>query len=102
MKATGELFIVKTTMLQNGCPAPHCPEAEWRHEEIPNQCILWWRETGWRLMGWHGSSSNVDSVAIKEKISQFRRNFKQRNKNNSKSSLQHSDHAASQISDGIK
>ena len=52
-------------------------------------------------MGWHGSSSNVDSVAIKEKISKFRRNFKQRNKNNSESSLQHSDHAASQISDGI-
>ena len=27
MKATGEVFIVKTTLMQNGCPAAQCPEA---------------------------------------------------------------------------
>ena len=81
MKASPELFIVKTTLLQNGCPAPHCPDAEWRHEELPRQCILWWRETGWRLMGWHGSPANVDSGAIKERIREFRKKFKQRNRN---------------------
>ena len=108
MKATGELFIVKTTLLQNGCPAPHCPcpEEGWRHAQIPNQCMLWWREAGWRLMGWHGSGANADSGAIKEKISRFRRNFKQRNKSTSEGSLQEefsqqNDHATNHISDGI-
>ena len=103
MKATGELFIVKTTLLQNGCPAPHCPEAEWRHVEIPNQCIKWWRETGWKLMGSHGSSANVDGGSIKEKIKQFRKDFRRRNKSTSEGSLQdafsqQSDQATSETS----
>ena len=108
MKATGELFIVKATLMQNGCPAPNCPEAGWRHVnvQLPDQCILWWKETGWRLMGWHGSTGNVDSGTIKEKISQFRRNFRRRNKStpgnsSQNNSSQQSDHATSQISDGI-
>ena len=108
MKATGELFVVKTTLLQNGCPAPQCPEAGWRHVnvQIPYQCMLWWKETGWKLMGWHGLTANVDSWAIKEKISQFRRNFRRRNKSTSEGSLQddssqQSGHSKSQISDRI-
>ena len=106
MKATGELFIVKTTLLQCGCPAPQCPEAGWLHMHIPNQCMIWWREIGWRLMGWHGSAANVDSGTVKEKISQFRRNFRRKNKSTSEGTLQYdlsqkSDHSKSQISDGI-
>ena len=106
MKATGELFIVKTTLLQCGCPAPNCPEAGWLHRQIPNQCMIWWRETGWRLMGWHGLTANVDSGAIKEKISQFRRNFRRRNNNISEGRSQdvfsqQSEHAKSETSDGI-
>ena len=106
MRATGELFIVKTTLLQCGCPAPHCPEAGWQHMQIPNQCIQWWRETGWRLMGWHGSTENVESGAIKEKIRTFRRNFRHRNRStlagiSQDAFSQQSDHAISQTSDGI-
>ena len=88
MKATGELFIVKTTLLQCGCPAPHCPDAGCRHMQIPNQCLLWWMETGWKLMGWHQSTANIDSGVVKEKISQFRRIFRQRNKSFSEGSSQ--------------
>ena len=107
MKAAGELFIVKTTLLQAGCPAPHCPEAGFGHfdVEFPNQCLSWWRETGWRLMGWHGSTANVDSKAIKEKIRKFRKNFRQRNKDITEGRLQDDlsqDNAMSQINDGIK
>ena len=106
MTATGELFIVKTTLLQVGCPAPHCPDGGFRHVLIPNQCMLWWRETGWRLMGWHGSTENVDNGIIKEKIRQFKKNFRRRNKSSSEGSMQdqfsqQSDHPTSQISDGI-
>ena len=92
MKATGELFIVKTTLLQCGCPAPNCPEAGWLHVEIPNQCMLWWRETGWTLMGWAGSITNADSRTVKEKIRRFRKNFRHRNKNVSQSMSQGSRH----------
>ena len=105
MKATGELFIVKTTLLQMGCPAPHCSEEGWRHSEIPNQCILWWKESGWRLMGWHGSTENVDSKDIKEKIKKFKKNFMHRNKNTSEGRSQdvfsqQSEHSKSETSDG--
>ena len=36
-------------------------------------------------MGWHGSPANVDSGAIKDNIREFRKKFKQRNKNKSES-----------------
>ena len=106
MKATGELFIVKTTLLQCGCPAPHCPEAGYRHMQIPNHCLLWWMETGWKLMGWHCSTVNLDSGAIQEKIRQFRKNFKRRKNCTSEGSLQEqfsqkSDHATSSYRNGI-
>ena len=57
-------------------------------------------------MGWHQSSANVDSGAIKEKIRKFRRNFKHRNKSTFEGTLpddfsQQDDPAISQISDGI-
>ena len=84
MKAADEVFIVKTTLLEAGCPAPHCPcpEVGWRHldgvtTESPTQCLLWWREIGWKLMGWGEPSPNVESEAIKKKIREFRKPFLQ-------------------------
>ena len=58
------------------------------------------------LMGWHGSTANVDSGTLKEKIRQFRKNFKRRNKSSSEGSMQdqfsqQSNHVKRQISDGI-
>ena len=54
MKATGEIFIIKATLILKGCPARDCPGGD--HEQIPNQCLLWWRETGWNLLKWKDSS----------------------------------------------
>ena len=77
MTASDELFIVEVTLLQAGCPAPNCPEAGWRHANgpFPNQCLSWWSDTGCRLVGWHRYPADVDSVTVREKIRQFRKNF---------------------------
>ena len=47
---------------------------------------LWWRESGWKLMGWTGSSANADSDVVNQKISKFCRNLRHRNKGNAESS----------------
>ena len=78
MKATGEIFIIKATLLLKGCPARGCPGGD--HEQIPTQCLLWWRETGWKLLKWKGSGQNADSRVIKEKTNKFRWNFTKRRK----------------------
>ena len=78
MKATGEIFIIKATLLLKGCPARGCPGGD--HEQIPTQCLSWWRETGWKLLKWKGSGQNAESQVIKEKINQFRWNFTKRKK----------------------
>ena len=57
-------------------------------------------------MGWHGSTENVESGVIKEKIRQFRKNFRRRNKSTSEGCSrdhfsQQGNHPSSQISDGI-
>ena len=47
-----EVFIVKVTVMLRGCPAPNCPGGG--HQQIPQSCLLWWREIGWMIMGWKG------------------------------------------------
>ena len=78
MKASKELFIVKTALIWGDCPARECPGGS--HQKIPNHCVSWWKETGWTLMGWKGSLVNANSALIKEKISQYRRNVRRRKK----------------------
>ena len=68
-----EVFIVKATVMLRGCPAPNCPGG--RHQQIPESCLLWWREIGWRIMGWKGPSENAETATIKKKECMFRRNF---------------------------
>ena len=81
MGGSDNQFIVKATVLFKCCPAPACPGRKGGHqrEDLPHHCVIWWRESGWRLMGWKGSRDTADSVVIKEKISQFERNFRRRN-----------------------
>ena len=68
-----EVFIVKATVVFRGCPAPNCPGGG--HQQIPESCLVWWREIGWKIMGWKGSSENAETATIKKKESIFRRNF---------------------------
>ena len=71
-----EAFIVKATVILWGCPAPHCPGGT--HQQIPESCLFWWREAGWKVMKWKGSSENAGTTEIKKKESMFRRNFVRR------------------------
>ena len=68
-----EVFIVKATVMLRGCPAPNCPGGG--HQQFPEGCLHWWREIGWVIMGWKGSSENAETATIKKKESIFRRNF---------------------------
>ena len=68
-----EVFVVKATIILRGCPAPGCPGG--LHRQIPENCLFWWREVGWKVMGWKGSSENAGGAEIKRKESKFRRNF---------------------------
>ena len=73
---TDEIFIVKATIILKGCPALGCPGGS--HREIPDHCLNWWREVGWDLMKFKGSSNYADSATVKQKASRFRTNFLQR------------------------
>ena len=72
-----EDFIVKATVILRGCPAPGCPGGA--HQQIPDSCLFWWREVGWKVMRWKGSGENARAADIKTKQSKFRRNFLHRN-----------------------
>ena len=92
-------FIIKATLLFNGCPAPACPGRKGGHEreELPLHCVIWWRESGWRLMGWKGSRETADSTVVKEKIRQFKKNFTRRRKNFSEQDGGRDDHEQGQV-----
>ena len=50
MGGSDDDFIIKATLLLKGCPAPSCNGGHHR-EDLPNDCLIWWRETGWNRMG---------------------------------------------------
>ena len=77
MGGTDAQFIVKSTVVLNGCPAPSCAGLGGGHlrEDLPEQCQKWWKGTGWKLMGWKGSRENAGSADIKKKIANFRKIF---------------------------
>ena len=81
MGGTEDQFILKATVLLKGCPAPSCPGLNGGHsrEDLPRHCLMWWRETGWRVMGWKGCRETAVSAEIKKKINNFRKNFWRRN-----------------------
>ena len=73
-----EAFIVRATVILRGCPAPGCLGGT--HQQIPESCLFWWREVGWIVMRWKGSSENAEAAEIKRRENKFRRNFLHRNK----------------------
>ena len=79
MKASEVVFIVKASLMLTAadpmqCPAKECPGGP--HCALPPSCLLWWKETGWTLMGWSGSSTRATSEIVHHKISQFHRNLR--------------------------
>ena len=72
-----EVFIVKSVIILRGCPAPGCPGGT--HLQIPESCLVWWQQVGWKVMRWKGSSENAEAGEIKKRESMFRRNFVRRN-----------------------
>ena len=83
MKASEVVFIVKASLMLTAadpmqCPAKECPGGP--HCALPPSCLLWWKETGWTLMGWSGSSTRATSENVHHKISQFRKNMRLRNR----------------------
>ena len=83
MKASEPVFIVKASLMLTAahsmqCPAKDCPGGP--HGTLPATCLLWWRESGWTLMGWSGAGTNATSKIVHQKISQFRKNMRKRNK----------------------
>ena len=111
MRANEEIFIIKATLILKGCPARGCPGGD--HEQIPTQCLQWWRRVGWNLMRWKGSGQSADSQVIRQKVKKFRWNFTSRRGTqtsqnstqnvlqNQKYNSQHSDNSTSQTCEGI-
>ena len=92
MGGSNDDFILKATLLLKGCPVPSC-DGEHHREDLPNDCLLWWRETGWTRMGWKGTREAASSAIIKKKISTFCKNFHLRKKNsNTQPEHQHQQH----------
>ena len=89
MGGSEDQFIVKATVLLQGCPAPSCPGNGGKHsrEDLPHPCLMWWREIGWQLMKWNSSRETADSADIKTKINRFRKNHNLRKKNVLKQTL---------------
>ena len=62
-----EVFIIKTALLIGECPNPTCPTG--RHpDQIPLDCVEWWKNEGWRIMRWRGDKEKADNYIIKEKV----------------------------------
>ena len=80
VSGSDEVFITKSTVFWEGCPAEDCPGGS--HRRLPSNCIDWWKERGWGLMGWKGSSDNADSKTLKAKVSMYLRNLRRREKEN--------------------
>ena len=64
-----EVLIVQTTLVLRGCPAAGCPGGS--HAEMPDSCLSWWREVGWKLMQWQGLASDLDCADVREMVNKF-------------------------------
>ena len=76
MKGSDEMFILKTALIIGECPNPHCHSG--RHEEIPEECVSWWKREGWDLLGWKGAKADADAETILSKINQMLTNRRKR------------------------
>ena len=73
---TDEEKVVKIALILNECPAPHCQGGS--HRRIPDQCIMWWKDAGWKTLKWKCQSNDLSQGEIKKKIQTFKRNYRQR------------------------
>ena len=64
-----EVLIVQATLVLGGCPAAGCQGGI--HAEMPELCLSWWKEDGWKLMQWQGPTSDLTSAAIRERANKF-------------------------------
>ena len=64
-----EVLIVQTTLVLQGCPAFDCAGGD--HNEIPDICIVWWKEKGWDLMQWAPVNLSLNSFLIKQKCAEY-------------------------------
>ena len=76
MKGRDEMFILKTALIIGECPSPHCHIG--RHEEIPEECVSWWKREGWDILGWKGAKADADAKIITAKINQMLTNRRKR------------------------
>ena len=70
------LFIVKAALIVGECPNPNCQRS--RHGVIPGDCVAWWKEEGWDLLGWRGEKSDADAQIISANIDQMMANKRRR------------------------
>ena len=73
-KGSDKLFIAKAAIIFGECPNPHCESI--RHEVIPEECVAWWKDVGWDLLGWKGPKADADPKAISAKIKKMLANRK--------------------------
>ena len=71
-----ESLIVHATLVLQGCPVISC--AGGNHDQIPDMCMSWWKESGWKLMQWQDQGENLTSTVIKQKCQEFVRDLKQK------------------------
>ena len=82
MKGSDEVFITKVTVVLGQCPVPYCSENGGDHQTLPRACLDWWREEGSKILGWRGINGSTTAKAIKQKISQQKKNHKLRRNRN--------------------
>ena len=74
-----ESLIIQTTLVLQGCPAVGC--AGGNHEQIPEVCISWWKESGWNVMEWEEPGEDLTSSLIMQKCKEFVRDLVQQQQN---------------------
>ena len=68
-----ESLIVQATLLLQGCPAMSC--AGGKHDQIPEVCISWWKESGWNVMQWEEPGEDLTTSLIMQKCKEFVRDL---------------------------
>ena len=74
-----EFLIAQATLVLQGCPAVGCTGGN--HEQIPEVCISWWKESGWNLMQWEEPGEELTSPLIMQKCKEFVRDLIQQQQN---------------------
>ena len=93
MKGSDEVFITKVAVVLGQCPVPFCLENGGNHKTLPRACLDWWREKGSKILGWKGIDVSTTEKAVKEKISNLKKNHKKRRNRDDSHTLQQQQHS---------